>query len=346
MLHSGMKRGVDNIRKNGFIAIYPPVTSFSGNAGKTGFGTRQDGSRLDPFKHGANQPVLHGINQEGEKPMAGENTGIARIRESLGGISPDQSDTFVLRKWLDRLIESIVQHPERSAFAPFHEYFTDQRPIEEHFSILIASEFSSLNSDTGETGITTFRLVLADQLSTPEAFATQSDEQLVISDLYRTLFNWLANTDVPSAINTAQDVIQNPQLAKISLPDSQPLVLFLFNAINARLAEKSYGRSLYQAVFRFAIDYPDVVAADIPDIMEANIRSVGDDNDMLHELFSEYPVLKTAYLDYLSSHYPELLEKFETRLADRIKMALPSGFQACIKAPNTPLDTLASVECP
>ena len=211
-------------------------------------------------------------------------------------------------------------------------------------SSFLAGEFSSLIPGTDETQMTTFRLALADQLSAPEAFITRSGDRLVISDLYQTLFSWLANADVLSALDAAQKVVQNPRIAEISLPDSQPLALFLFRTLNMQLATKSRGRSLYQAVFQFALDYPDAVAADIPDIIEANVRALGDDNDELRRLFSEYSVLSTAYRRYLSNHYPKLLEKYETRFMARIKAALPREFPVCLEALGTPLRTPTNAE--
>ena len=271
--------------------------------------------------------------------MATENTGIAKIRESLGELALERSDSFVVQMWLNTLIESSVQHPRLSTFAPFQEYFVDQRSIEDQFSSFLASEFSSLIPGTDETQMTTFRLALADQLSVPEAFTIRFGDRLVISDLYQTLFNWFANADVLSALSTAQEIVRNPRLAEISLPDSQPLALFLFRALNVQLARKARGRSLYQAVFQFALDAPDAVAADIPDIIEANVRALGDDNDMLHRLFSEYSVLRTAYRRYLSNHYPKLLENYEAHFMTRIKAALPPGFSVCLEALDTPLHT-------
>ena len=276
--------------------------------------------------------------------MADENTGIAKIRESLGELALGRSDSFVVQRWLNTLIESAVQHPRLSTFAPFQEYFVDQRPIEDQLSSFLAGEFSSLIPGTDETQMTTFGLALADQLSAPEAFTTRSGDRLVISDLYQTLFSWLANADVLSALNTAQEIVQNPRIAEISLPDSQPLALFLFRTFNMQLATKSRGRSLYQAVFQFALDYPDAVAADIPDIIEANVRALGDDNDMLRRLFSEYSVLRTAYRRYLSNRYPKLLEKYETRFMARIKAALPREFSVCLEALDTPLRTPTNAE--
>ena len=276
--------------------------------------------------------------------MADENTGIAKIRESLGELTLGRSDRFVVQMWLNTLIESAVQHPRLSTFAPFQEYFVDQRPIEDQLSSFLADEFSSLIPSTDETQMTTFRLALADQLSTPKAFTTRFGDRLVISDLYQTLFSWLANADALLALNTAQEVVRNPQIAEISLPDSQPLVLFLFRALNMQLATKSRGRSLYQAVFQFALDDPDAVAADIPDIIEANVCALGDDNDMLRRLFSEYSVLRTAYRRYLSNHYPKLLEKYEDRFMARIKAALPRGFSVWFEALDTPLRTPPNTE--
>ena len=276
--------------------------------------------------------------------MVDENTGIAKIRESLGELALGRSDSFVVQRWLNTLIESAVQHPRLSTFAPFQEYFVDQRPIEDQLSSFLAGEFSSLIPGTDESQMTTFRLALANQLSAPEAFTTRSGDRLVISDLYQTLFSWLANTHVLSALNTAQKVVQDPRIAEISLPDSQPLALFLFRALNVQLAPKARGRSFYQAVFQFALDAPDAVAADIPCIIEANVRALGDDNDMLRRLFSEYSVLRTAYRRYLSNHYPKLFEKYETRFMAKINAALPREFSVCLEAIDTPSRTPTNAE--
>ena len=267
--------------------------------------------------------------------MTDKNTGIAKIRESLGETASGQSDSSVMQTWLNTLIESVIQHPERPALAPFQEYFVDQRPFDDQLSNFLTREFFSLIPGADKTRMITLRSVIADQLSAPEAFTTRHGHQLVLSDIYQSLFNWFTNTDIMSAIDIAQKIVQSPKLAKIALPDSQPLALSLFKTINAQLTTKDYGCSFYQAVFQFALETPNAVAADIPEIMEANIHALGDDNDMLRQLLSEYPVLKTAYRDYLSNHYPESLEKYENRLATRIRAALPREFSDCLETPDT-----------
>ena len=276
--------------------------------------------------------------RSGEKSLAIENTGIARPGKSPGEVAPGRSGNVIARTWLDTLIGKAVQHPELSIFAPFQEYFVDQKPIEDQLSGFLESEIVSLIP--GETRMTAFRLVLADRLSEPEAFIIQRGDRSVISDLYQVLFNWLANADVLPALDVARKIVRNPRCAEISLLDSRPLPLFLFRALNARIDSKVCGDSFYRAVFQFALDAPDAVAADIPDIVEANIRAFGDDHDRLHRLFSEYSVLRTAYRRYLSSHYPELLEKYELRFMNRIRAALPRGFSVCLEAPDIP-DTQA-----
>ena len=75
-----------------------------------------------------------------------------------------------------------------------------------------------------------------------------------------------------------------------------------------RISVLCFESAFLRAVFQFALDVPDAVAADI---VEANIRALGDDHDGLQRLFSEYPVLGTAYRCYLSDYYSGLVEKHE-----------------------------------
>lgn len=202
----------------------------------------------------------------------------------------------------------------------------DQRPIEEQLSSMLSGEFGTLIPGTDETQLAIFRVALAEHLSAPKAFTTRSNGKLIISDLYQDLFLWLANADFHMALDTAQEIVRDLRLAGTPFASSEPLALFLFQAINTQLAAKHLGRSFYEPLLRFALSSPDVVAASIPGILEANIRAAGDDNSLLFRLFQCAPVLETAYRSYLANHYPRLLVKHETRFMARVKSALPHSF--------------------
>lgn len=264
--------------------------------------------------------------------MTDEITGIGRIRETLGELALGRSDLFVMRTWLKALIESAVHRPKLSSFAPFQEYFVNQQPLEDQLESLLSNEFSSPITGTDETQLTTFRLALAEHLVAPLSFTTRVDDRLVLSDIYRTLFAWFANADLLQAIDTASAVTRDNKLSALAFASSQPLALFLFQTLDAQLATKTLGRAFYEAVFRFALESPAAVAANIPDILEAYICALGDNEEVLFRVFCDSPKLEVEYRNYLANKFPKLLVKREIRFSNRIKAALPYGFPAYLEA--------------
>lgn len=258
--------------------------------------------------------------------MANKNTGIDRIRSHLGELSLELTDYLVIRTWLKTVIERSVRSPSLSSFAPFQHYFLSDQPIEVQLADLFSAEFPLRTEDGNEPLLTVLTLSLASHLSTPEAFCFQVGEGLVLSDLYRNMFRWLAETDPNLALDVAIKAVRTPAVAELTFESSELLAFFLMREINIRRISKADGKFLFSTIFTLLLETPSASAADIPEVLDSNIRALGSDNEALYELFCASSKLEEEYRRYLAAHFPRRLVKYMDEFSNQIKMALPREF--------------------